>query len=106
MPWIHRSRILYWGDLDSHGIRILGMVRQVLLQVESILMDRGTLERFAALANREPAPYRGAVGHLTPDENEVLGLLRGNDLRLEQERIPWDYAVERLEVALRSDTAP
>ena len=106
VPWIHRSRILYWGDLDSHGIRILGMVRQVLPQVESILMDRGTLERFAALANREPAPYRGTVGHLTPDENDVLGLLRGNDLRLEQERIPWDYAVERLEVALRSDTAP
>lgn len=100
VPWLRRSRILYWGDLDSHGFRILGMVRQVLPQVESILMDRATLERFAALAIGEPAPYRGAVGHLTPDENEVLGLLRGDDLRLEQERIPWDYAVGRLEVAL------
>lgn len=101
VPWIQGSRILYWGDLDTHGIRILGLVRQVLPQAESILMDQETLERFAALAIREPNPYRGDVGYLTPGENDVFGFLRKRDLRLEQERIPWDYAVGRLEAALR-----
>lgn len=99
VPWVARSRVLYWGDLDTHGIRILGLVRQVLPQTESVLMDRETLERFTSLAVREPAPYRGEIGHLTPGEREALRAVRSGDHRLEQERIPWDHVTETLRQA-------
>ena len=91
VSWIARSRVLYWGDLDTYGLRILSLVRQVLPGTESVLMDFATIERYATLAVTEPAPYRGSVGHLTPDEFKALRSLRERDLRLEQERIPWSH---------------
>jgi hypothetical protein len=100
VPWIVRSRVLYWGDLDSHGLRILGLVRGALPQTESVLMDRPTFERFEALSGDEPAPYRGIVGHLTRGEQEALDLLRQGDRRLEQERIPWPHALHEIRVML------
>lgn len=100
VSWIARSRVLYWGDLDTHGLRILGLVRQVLPGTESLLMDRATLDKFSPLAVTEPAPFHGAVGHLTPDESKALRKIREHDLRLEQERIPWDYAIGAIAKAL------
>lgn len=96
VPWIARSRVLYWGDLDTHGLRILGLVRQVLAQTESVLMNRATLGRFARLTVTEPAPFRGGIGHLTAEESAVLRVLREHDHRLEQERIPWAHVVDAL----------
>ncbi|MGB7963721.1 MAG: DUF3322 domain-containing protein [Propionicimonas sp.] len=96
VPWIANSRILYWGDLDTHGLRILGLVRQVLPHTESVLMDRATLDRFSALAVSEPTPFRGEIRYLTPDEAAVLRVIRANDLRLEQERIPWPHVIDTI----------
>lgn len=98
--WIARSRVLYWGDLDTHGMRILSLVRRVLPGTESLLMDRATLERFSALAVTEPSPFRGEVGHLTPAEHQALRAIREHDLRLEQERIPWDHVVAKIATAV------
>ncbi|MFZ1410105.1 MAG: Wadjet anti-phage system protein JetD domain-containing protein, partial [Micropruina sp.] len=98
--WIARSRVLYWGDLDTHGLRILGLVRQVLPGTESLLMDRATLDRFSRFTVTEPAPFRGEVGHLTPGESQALRAIRDRDLRLEQERIPWDHATATITNAL------
>lgn len=98
--WIARSRVLYWGDLDTHGLRILSLVRKVLPGTQSILMDRATLDRFVPLAVTEPSPFRGDVGHLTPEESKALKSIRQRDLRLEQERIPWDHVTEAITAAL------
>ena len=92
VPWIAGGRVLYWGDLDTYGFRILSMLRQVLPSVESVLMDRHTLERYASLAVTEPSPYRGDITHLTRTENDALRAIRAADLRLEQERIDIQYA--------------
>lgn len=92
VPWIAGSRVLYWGDLDSHGLAILGALRAVLPQTESVLMGAEVLHRFGHLAVADPTPRRGSVGHLTAGETRALELLREGDLRLEQERIPWPYA--------------
>ncbi len=92
VPWIAGSRVLYWGDLDSHGLAILGALRAVLPQTESVLMGAEVLQRFGHLAVADPTPRRGSVGHLTAGETRALELLRAGDLRLEQERIPWPYA--------------
>lgn len=87
VPWIAAGRVLYWGDLDTYGFRILSLLRQVLPGVESVLMDRSTLERYEALTVGEPKPYRSDISHLTRSENEALRLIRSGDLRLEQERV-------------------
>ena len=100
LPWLRAARVLYWGDLDTYGLSILSMIRQALPQTESLLMDAGTLRRFAALAGTEPRPYRGPIGHLTASEREALLAIRAADVRLEQERIPLNYAREVLRASL------
>ena len=101
VPWLAAARVLYWGDLDTYGLSILSMVRQVLPRTESVLMDPTTLDRFAALAGPEPSPFRGPVGHLTHGEQQALAAIRAGDLRLEQERIPLPQAVAAIRGALR-----
>lgn len=96
VPWIRDARVVYWGDLDTYGFHILGQVRAALPQAESVLMDIETLEAHRALAVREPRPYRGPVGHLTLAELRALAAVRAQDLRLEQERIPREWAWPRL----------
>lgn len=100
VPWLRSARVLYWGDLDTHGLAILSMVRQALPQTESVLMDAATLTRFRALAVSEPSPFRGAVGHLSASEHEALAAIRTADARLEQERIPLPHALGVLHGAL------
>ena len=60
-------------------------------------MDAVTLAAHRDLCGTEPTPARGELPLLTPEEQRVLDLLRdGGNLRLEQERIGWAYALERL----------
>lgn len=97
LPWARE--VVYWGDLDSHGFAILNRLRVLGVSATSALMDSETL-----LAHRDqwvwdPAPNVEALGLLTPSENAALRLLgaEGN-VRLEQERIPWQYALTHLGV--------
>jgi hypothetical protein len=96
VPWVARAqRLLYWGDLDTHGLRILGQARRAWPNLESVLMDPATLERFSTVVDRagaEPSPFRGDIGYLNTAETSALAQLRSGDRRLEQERIDWDYA--------------
>ena len=99
--WIREAEAVYWGDLDSHGLRILSQTRAAGLSLISCLMDQETLMAYRDLWVVEPQPYRGALIHLTEPEQAVLAALREHgDVRLEQERIEWDYAVARLDLAL------
>jgi hypothetical protein len=103
IPWVAQApHLLYWGDLDTHGMHILGLVRKVLPQTESILMDEDTLERFVAMTVTEPKPFTAFIGHLTGSELRVLARLRENDTRLEQERIDLSYAQAIIEQHLQS----
>lgn len=92
--------MLYWGDLDTHGFRILDQLRAVHPQVVSVLMDESTL-----LAHRdpwvtEPVPSKVSLSRLTAEESGLYHRLRagafGSDVRLEQELIRWDWALERI----------
>lgn len=103
--WIAGAPILYWGDLDTHGFRILSRARQRLPATRSVLMDAATLHSFAALAGHEPAQAHGVTG-LTAAEAGVYRELEADDLRLEQERIPMDWAAARLREALRGPITP
>ncbi len=103
LPWVRSSRILYWGDIDSHGLNILAGLRHTLPQVESLLMDPATLRDHLDLAVPEPTPHRSKIKGLTPDEEMTLALLRDHgDVRLEQERLPWSMCAQALRAALTS----
>ena len=101
VPWIAAAKILYWGDLDTYGFRILAEARRRFPDLTSVLMDRTTLETYLCYAVTEPQQTpETELPDLTPDEAAVYALLRENRLgdrvRLEQERIPWAYATEQL----------
>lgn len=98
--WIRDAEVYYWGDLDTYGFQILGRVREVLPQTRSVLMDEATLAAARGFAVTEPRPYRGEIGHLNLEELAALALLRRDDLRLEQERIPREVAAVALVSAL------
>ncbi len=97
------SRILYWGDLDSHGFAILHRLRSHLA-VESVLMDRATLLANRDLRVPEPTPFRGALPLLTAEEAATLEMLRAEgDVRLEQERVDLAAAVLALGAAIEAE---
>lgn len=105
LPWVQGLPAVYWGDLDTYGIAILGRARRVFPGLRSILMDEGTLEQFKALTVQEPVQCLEAdLDFLTEAERAVfLGLKAGAwgpRLRLEQERIPWPIADTALRAAL------
>ncbi|WP_026532464.1 Wadjet anti-phage system protein JetD domain-containing protein [Arthrobacter sp. H41] len=98
--WLSECPLHYWGDLDTHGFRILDQLRSVHPHVESVLMDEETLLTHRALWGTEPTPSRAELTRLTGPEGELYRALRndvhGPSVRLEQELIGWDYAVARL----------
>lgn len=98
--WLRACRVFYWGDIDTHGLRILDQLRAAHPQVESVLMDEETLLAHRDAWTSEPTPSRAALTRLTPAESALYGAL-GNDsygerVRLEQELIGWDWALRRL----------
>lgn len=97
LPWVQRSQVIYWGDLDSHGFAILHRARCHHPSVTSVLMDEATLLAHRDLWVSEPKPTRGDFTTLHPAEARTLDRLRAEgDARLEQERIPWDVALTAL----------
>ena len=102
--WLERTKIIYWGDLDTHGLAILSQFRCELprADVRSALMDPQTLLRYRRLWVDEGSPKKGQLPKLTDLEQTALEMLRSEDSeayhkRLEQERIPLKDACAALE---------
>jgi hypothetical protein len=101
LPWLHQTPIVYWGDLDSHGLAILNRLRAHLPHARSVLMDVDTLLAHRDLWVPEPAPSTATLEHLTEAERQALHALHDEgSVRLEQERIPWAYALQALRAAV------
>lgn len=97
LPWVRATPVWYWGDLDSNGFAILHRLRVGHPRVTSVLMDETTLLGHRDLWVPEPTPARGAYPNLSDAEHATLARLRAEgDVRLEQERVPWDYAMRAL----------
>ena len=88
------------GNLDTHGFAILDRLRAWLPQTRSLLMDRQTLLEHRERWGVEDRPTRAALTRLTTDEHLLYSELVtdgfGERIRLEQERINWDWAQARL----------
>jgi len=90
--WLDHCKVYYWGDVDEHGFHILARLRRRFSNVRSLNMDITTLERFRNLsgtgekAGKEPS-------NLTEDERAAFKIVERDNLRLEQEKIPEEYAL-------------
>lgn len=100
LRWLRDVPVAYWGDIDTHGFAILNRVRSRLPQVRSVLMDFTTLHAHRERWGREEKPTSAALTHLAPEDTDVYAALvtdrHGERLRLEQERVDWAWALERL----------
>lgn len=96
LRWVGAASRIYWGDIDTHGYAILHQARASLGNVDSVLMDEATFHRFSPLWVDEKSQHPAtAFSQLTEEESQLHQALRqqrwGTRLRLEQERIAWDY---------------
>lgn len=97
IPWIQAGRVIYWGDLDSDGFAILHALRSNCADVTSALMDEETLLAYRDLWVPEPKAAAGTYPTLTAGEQQALDRIRSEgNIRLEQERIAWGFALSRL----------
>ncbi len=95
-PWLADVDVVYWGDLDTHGLAILSEVRGAVPQARSILMDVATLDEHRDRVGVEPSSRTDELPNLRPREEELWERLRRTGERLEQEHI----AAEQVAAAL------
>lgn len=93
--WLHRPRLVYWGDIDTHGFAMLARMRAHFPAAESILMDEATLLAHRPLWVDEDRPYLGELPQLSEAEGQLFEDLKRNRLgdrvRLEQERVAYGH---------------
>lgn len=98
--WLHRCRLHYWGDIDTHGFAILNQLRGHFPHATSFLMDRETLLAHRPHWGEEPEPARHDLSRLTTEEAAVYDDLRFDRhqprLRLEQERVGFGWLNARV----------
>ncbi|WP_430408094.1 Wadjet anti-phage system protein JetD domain-containing protein [Glutamicibacter halophytocola] len=101
--WVKECKVVYWGDLDSHGFAILNQLRSHHQHVLSVLMDRDTLDAYREFWGREDKPSTGRLEHLSDEESSLYDALTSTteyrNVRLEQEQINWELAMREISLA-------
>lgn len=100
IPWLVGVRVLYWGDIDTHGFAILDRLLAWLPHTEAILMDRETLLAHRDRWVSEERPTKSSLPRLRLAErgvySDLVSDVFGERVRLEQERVDWVWATARL----------
>ncbi|QGU07193.1 hypothetical protein COCCU_06255 [Corynebacterium occultum] len=101
LGWLADKNVYYWGDLDSHGFNMVSKTRAVLPAMRTVLMDLDTAIRHEELAVEESTALPYDPANLAPGEKQTLSYLRersrGRCLRIEQERIDFQWVCAQLE---------
>jgi hypothetical protein len=105
VSWVANALCVYWGDIDTHGFAILDRARALKPELRSVLMDESTLRTYRTLCIEEATQHSADdLVRLTTSERHVYFGLKahtwGPSLRLEQERIPWQAALQAVGRAL------
>lgn len=87
LTWLHDNRILYWGDIDVDGFLILSSLRNLFPHVESILMDRATLEQHSDYVASGNGTTPSLPSNLTEEESATFLRCSKHNQRLEQEHV-------------------
>jgi len=105
VDWLRERDVLYWGDIDTHGFAILDRLRAGVPHARSLLMDAATLLAHRHVWGQEEPDkrYTGELRNATDAERQLFHALRdgvhGERLRLEQERIGYEWAVAAIRSA-------
>lgn len=94
------ENIVYWGDMDTAGLKILAGIRQAGIKCRSILMDDESFERYKYLGTKEDKngkPIKFDENEPVPDgltdrEARLFKVLNSKSAgyrRIEQEKIPY-----------------
>lgn len=101
LKWLRDAQVFYWGDIDTHGLSILSRARGHVTHLQSVMMDLDTLDHHLKLdlVGIEHKPSKAELfANLTISEQALYDRLRqpdGTALRLEQEQVSWDWAMQR-----------
>jgi hypothetical protein len=93
--WLHHVDLYYWGDIDIQGFEILSQFRGYFPNAKSILMDKKTFDTWFENEKGTPGAIERQL-NLNQEELQLYQLLKLNNWRLEQEKIPFDYANQQL----------
>lgn len=96
IDWINRVSIYYWGDIDVHGMQILSQLRQYYPVTTALMMDMETLNQFKDDWGKSPVTNASQLPGLYKEEQELFAFLKTSNIRLEQEKIPQVYAVNKM----------
>jgi hypothetical protein len=95
IPWLEKTELYCWFDLDAAGFEMLNIIRQYYPNAKSFLMDEETYNQFSQFSVN--SAYRKlSLEYLNTTESKLYELLLANSIRLEQERISNYYISERL----------
>lgn len=100
VSWLADCELFYWGDVDAQGFEILARLREAFPRTKSIMMDAATMTRFRDLCVAGVVSNAQIRPQLTSAEEKAHQLVRASNLRLEQERIPNQFAATAIETAL------
>lgn len=95
--WLSNVKLFYWGDIDVQGFEILSQFRSYFPHAKSLLMDRITFEKFFE-QDKGTLTNISAKLNLTEEEEQLYNILRKNNWRLEQEKIPLHYVKNKLTI--------
>jgi hypothetical protein len=96
VDWLNQCQIIYWGDIDAHGFQILSDLREIFPHTQSVMMDQYTYSTYAQYTVKGKQTTDSQFSSLTPNENALAQYVYEQNIRLEQEHIPQDYAVSQL----------
>ena len=98
--WLGRTKLYYWGDIDTHGLALLDRFRRRFPNTKSLLMDRETLLLHRAMWVSEAKQNTAQPTALTAQEAALFRELRegthGANVRLEQERVSFAHVRAQL----------
>tara|TARA_B100000378_G_scaffold277056_1_gene276409 strand:- start:42788 stop:43939 length:1152 start_codon:yes stop_codon:yes gene_type:complete len=95
IEWLKSCQIWYWGDLDAQGFEILSGFRGHYPQTKSLMMDKATFDKYFE-DDLETKSKVASLPNLTEAECQMHQMLFNNKWRLEQEKIPMDYTLQKL----------
>ena len=103
IDWLKRSRIYYWGDIDSHGFAMLAQIKQYYRETQSLLMNEQVLQACKNQWQPEMTPRaltEAQQAYLNTDERRLYQRLaeafKTKNVRLEQEVIPFYMLTDAL----------
>ncbi len=95
--FLDRGRLLYWGDIDAHGLEILSLMREQFPHTEAFLMSEEVLNNHWTGAKGKPSIKTSDPDGLSAAELKLYRLIKNGEKRLEQEKIPSSVILEAIQ---------